>query len=561
MGCTAYENIDYEENQKADYLTTVIFESIMERKKAKIQEEYDKEREEQERLEKEYLRQQHLLDSLDTRGPKSYIDNLIITEIPKMKFGIIASEEEIVKDLNDRDCEEFKEGEVDEDEKEEINIEEIKKEEEKNKNEIDELKRQIEEMNKKEEEEKNKKKDRKERRKRGGAGFFNKKKEENEEEEEEEEEDEEKEKNEEQKKSIKKEGSEENKKSEEQKKSSKKEGSEEQKKSSKKEGSEKQRKNRENEEEKEISEREISQKGREIDSKNNEEKGSNKIKESEEGNSKKEKRSSRIEKSNKEESNKENNSNKKKNKKKGKKSEKSNSEKVSEKKPKKDKTKEMLDKMKQLMELEKEIPPYADQIKRYKYPKKAKEEEEKNKLIFSPSPDELVLCIIGEEKNGKTSFIKKYTRNTFDQVYKQTEEIDTYDEIETEIDSKKIKLKILDTPALNIKKNIKLIQEKGINQSHIIIYIMDINDEYGEMKVRLMSQSFEFNEKQIMVVIGNKSDKIPIFATRNKESIGDFCYFRKIIFEVISCADTQKNEIEKFVNDKIIKEYLSLNKE
>ena len=33
-----------------------------------------------------------------------------------MKFGIVAPEEEIVKDLNDRDCEEYKEGEEIEDE-------------------------------------------------------------------------------------------------------------------------------------------------------------------------------------------------------------------------------------------------------------------------------------------------------------------------------------------------------------------------------------------------------------------------------------------------------------
>ena len=537
MGCTAYENIDYEENQKEDYLTKTIFESIMERKRAKIQEEYDKEREENERLEKEYLHQQHLLDSLDTRGPRSYIDNLIIAEIPKMKFGIIADEEEIIKDLNNRDCEEFKEGEIDEEE--EINMEELKKEEEKNKNEIDELKRQIEEMNKKEEEEKNIQKSRREKKKGDGDRFFNKKKDDDEEENEEEEENDKENVNEEDKKE-----------------------------SDRKKNSEK-----EENEEKELTEKEISKKGKEIDSKNNEEEGS-KMQESEEGKSKKE--SSKGEKSSKKEkdnSKKDKESSKRdkgssKREKKSSKNEKSNKE-SKEKiendedknnlKKEKDKTKKMLDKMKKLMELKAEKPPYAEQIKRYKYPKK--NEDPENKLIFSPNPDELIICIIGEEKNGKTSFIRKYTRNTFEQAYQKTEKIDIYDEIETEIDSKKIKLKILDTPPLNIKKNIKLIQEEGINKSHIIIYILDINDEYAEFKVRLMSQSFEFNDKHIMVVIGNKSDKVSIFATKNREIIGDFCYFRKILFEVISCADTGKNEIEKFINDKIIKEYLSLNKE
>ena len=93
MGCSSYENINYDSNQKEDYLTAVIHESIIARKRAKEQEEYDKEQEEAQLLEKEYLRQQHLLESLETRGPKSYIDNLIITEIPKMKFGNGAPEE------------------------------------------------------------------------------------------------------------------------------------------------------------------------------------------------------------------------------------------------------------------------------------------------------------------------------------------------------------------------------------------------------------------------------------------------------------------------------------
>ena len=118
--------INNDSEQKADYLTSVIFESIMERKRAKAQDEYDKMREEEERQEKEYLRQQYLLDSLDTRGPKSYIDNLITVEIPNMEFGNLAPEEDIIKDLNNRDCEEYQEGEVDE---EELNVEEIKKEE------------------------------------------------------------------------------------------------------------------------------------------------------------------------------------------------------------------------------------------------------------------------------------------------------------------------------------------------------------------------------------------------------------------------------------------------
>ena len=162
MGCTSastnYDPIDYESNPKEDYLTKTIYESIMARKKAKIQDAFDAERKEQEEREKELMRQQFLLNSIDPKGPKSYIDNLINTEIPKMEFGNLASEEAIVNDLNDRECEEYGEGEKEEEDKEEeMDEDEIKEKQEKNKNEMEELKRKLEEMNKKSEEEKNKK--------------------------------------------------------------------------------------------------------------------------------------------------------------------------------------------------------------------------------------------------------------------------------------------------------------------------------------------------------------------------------------------------------------------
>ena len=214
--------------------------------------------------------------------------------------------------------------------------------------------------------------------------------------------------------------------------------------------------------------------------------------------------------------------------------------------------------MKELMELKVKNPPYKDQIKRYKYPKK--EEQIENKLEFSPSPTELTMCVLGDENTGKTSFVRKYTRNNFEEAHQKTEKIEE-DEIDIEVNSKKIKLKIIDTPPLSDIKNIKMIQKDGINKSHIVLYIVDINDEYAEFKVRLMMQSLEFNEKQIIGVIGNKSDKVSFFASKNREAIYDYCSIRRYMFEVISCGNTTQKEIENMINDKIIKEYLSSNKE
>jgi len=570
MGCTSYapsEQIDYESNNpKEDYLTKTIFESIMARKKAKIQDAFDAERKEQEEREKELMRQQFLLNSIDPKGPKSYIDNLINTEIPKMEFGNLASEEAIVNDLNDRECEEYGEGEKEEEDNEEEMTEgEIKEKQEKNKNEMEELKRKLEEMNKKSEEEKNNKNKNKNKKKNVDKDcFFGKNKEDkdNEEEkkdydnneEEEEEEDEENEtnnKNNTKKKKKKGEKDEENEESNEEEDEindkTKKKGKKDLKKQKDKAKGRKKELEEDKNEEDEGGEEEDDVE----DGENNKRKNKNKIKKEKTKKSKNKIHNDNMQ----EEIEIENEIN-------NEESEDAESEekkKILKKKMQEKKRIKRQNKMKELMKLKAENPSYIDKIKKYKYPKK--EIVEKQKADFSPSPSELIICVIGEEKNGKTSFIKKYTRNVFEEIYKKTENIDTYDEAEAEYDSKKIKLTILDTPPLNDRKKTKIIQDNGINKSHVIFYIVDINDEYADFKVKLTMQNFDFNEKQIIAVIGNKSDKVSIFSKKNKDTLGILCSLRKYIFEIISCQDTPKNEIENFINEKIIKEYFRLYKD
>ena len=568
MGCTSastnYDPIDYESNPKEDYLTKTIYESIMARKKAKIQDAFDAERKEQEEREKELMRQQFLLNSIDPKGPKSYIDNLINTEIPKMEFGNLASEEAIVNDLNDRECEEYGEGEKEEEDKEEEMAEdEIKEKQEKNKNEMEELKRKLEEMNKKSEEEKNKKNKNQNRKKKVNKdGFFGKKKEDknNEEEkkdddinEEEEEEDDENEGGGEKKSKNKKkkeqgeEPEESNEEEDELNGNAKKKGKKDM---INKKDKTKDRKKELDEDKNEEDEGEEEEDDVE-DGEDNKKKNKNKIKKDKTKKSKIKNDNDEIP----EEIELENEIH-------NEESEDVESEekiKILKKQLQEKKRIRRQNKMKELMKLKVENPPYIDKIKKYKYPKK--EIVEKQKAEFSPSPSELIICVIGEEKNGKTSFIKKYTRNVFEEIYKKTENIDTYEEAEAEYDSKKIKLTILDTPPLNDRKKANLIQENGINKSHIIFYIVDINDEYADFKVKLTTQNFEFNEKQIIAVIGNKSDKVSIFSKKNKDTLGILCSVRKYIFEIMSCQDTPKNEIENFINEKIIKEYFRLYKD
>ena len=546
MGCTSYDPLNYEENQKEDYLTKTIFESIMARKRAKIQGEFDAERKEQEDREKELLRQQYLLDSINPRGPKSYVDNLINKEIPKMEFGNLASEEQILDDLNNRECEAYDEDEKVEETEEQMTEGEIKEKQEKNRNEMEEIKRKLEELNKKSEEEKGKKSKKKKGEK---DGFFGNKKE-----------------NKEENKSKSKTENEEEKENEENEQSKKEKSELNEEEENENESKIKNNKNNKNKKDKENKENKNIEKIND-NINENEEKEDNEEEDEENINNKRNKN-----KTNKNKKNEINSKNSQTQHEMETEEEKElsnfKSEDLESDEKEKEKERQLLKqkmqeerklnrqkKMKELMKLKAENLPYADKIKKYKYPKK--ETQEKPEIDFSPTPTEIVLCVIGEEKNGKSSFIKKYTRNVFEQTYKKTEEIDTYDNIEVEYENKKIKLNIIDTPPLNKRKYTNLIQE-NINKSHIIFYVIDINDEYADFKVKLTMQNFEFNEKQIIVILGNKSDKVSIFAKKNKDTFEGYCSLRKYIFEIISCQDKPKNELENFMNNKVIKEYFYL---
>ena len=510
MGCTGpqYTN-DTRINQKEDYLTRTIFESIISRQKAQIQNRDDQlEAAEQER-EKNLIRQQQLLDSLNIKGPRSYVDNLIITEIPKMEFGNLAAEEDLVKDLNDRDCEELEEQE--EVEKSEKNSEEAKNEEKK-----EELSKKDEKESSKNGNEKNNKK--KDKKKEGKEGEKEEKKGEKEGEKEEKKEG--KKGKEEKKEDAKDEISE--------KKEDAKDGKNEKKDGdggsevSKEQKSSRQTKNSKNTKNSHNNEK----KSNTIQSKNAaEENGEEKLPENEEYSENSQKVSSKKE---------------------SEKAKKNNAEKYDLKLNKR---------YQSLMNQKPELPSYISHIKKYKYPEQ--EKSTKINIEFPSKPQELIFCILGEEKTGKTSFIKKYTRNVFEEISEKTEAIKDYD-IETEAYSQKFKIKILDTPPLTKRKYLKTIQEDAINKSHIIFYIVDIGDENAEFKVRLFPQSFIFNYKQIIVVIGNKSDKVSIFSKDNMDKIDEYCYENNYIFYGMSCANTDKEEIEKFINERVFRKYFIL---
>ena len=184
-------------------------------------------------------------------------------------------------------------------------------------------------------------------------------------------------------------------------------------------------------------------------------------------------------------------------------------------------------------------------------------EEEKSEAsvdIFIPNPETLFIAVIGYEKSGKTSFIRKYAKNLFDKMYVKTiGVIENKDRLYLHKD-KNIQLVLIDTPPIPKNGTCEIVQEQ-ISRSHIIIYIYDITEEDALFKIRLNFTNFDFKPKQIVAIIGNNIDKISKFSGENKALIINYCNEKKMLCDFISCAKSKTEEIENLVEKKIINYY------
>ena len=118
--------------------------------------------------------------------------------------------------------------------------------------------------------------------------------------------------------------------------------------------------------------------------------------------------------------------------------------------------------------------------------------------IFVPIPEKLFIAVIGYEKSGKSSFVKKYTKNLYDRVYVKTEEVlENKDRLFLYKD-KNIQLVIIDTPPIPKHGTCQIVQEQ-ISRAHIIIYVCDITEDDSLFKIKLNFTNFDFKPKSVIL--------------------------------------------------------------
>ena len=114
------------------------------------------------------------------------------------------------------------------------------------------------------------------------------------------------------------------------------------------------------------------------------------------------------------------------------------------------------------------------------------------------------IMVIGESKVGKTSLIKRYTKDEFGGVFLTTVGVDFQDKI-IEIDGKKVRLQVWDSAGQERFRNIT---KSYFQSSHGFLIVYDITDRQSFEKLNFWVNSVKNNapENAKSILVGNKCD-------------------------------------------------------
>ena len=114
------------------------------------------------------------------------------------------------------------------------------------------------------------------------------------------------------------------------------------------------------------------------------------------------------------------------------------------------------------------------------------------------------IMVLGESKVGKTSLIKRYTKDQFGGVYLTTVGMDFQDKI-IEIEDKKVRLQVWDTAGQERFRNVT---KSYFQSSHGLLVVYDITDRESFEKIKFWMENIKNNapENAKKILVGNKCD-------------------------------------------------------
>ena len=162
------------------------------------------------------------------------------------------------------------------------------------------------------------------------------------------------------------------------------------------------------------------------------------------------------------------------------------------------------------------------------------------------------IMVIGESKVGKTSVIKKYTKNQFGGVYLTTVGVDFQNKM-IQIDDLKIRLQIWDTAGQERFRNVT---KNYFKSSNGFLLIYDITDKGSLEHLNFWSEQITLNapKKTKCVLVGNKCD-LEDLREVSKEEGKNYAEKNKIKFFETSAKDgTNIKEVFEYLSNEIYKE-------
>ena len=162
------------------------------------------------------------------------------------------------------------------------------------------------------------------------------------------------------------------------------------------------------------------------------------------------------------------------------------------------------------------------------------------------------LMVIGESKVGKTSLIKRYTKNEFGGVYLTTVGMDFQDKI-IGIENKKVRLQVWDSAGQERFRNIT---KSYFQSSDGLLVVYDIADKESFEKISFWMNSIKnyAPENVKLILIGNKCDLVNQRQVSVEEGENYAKKFNIKFFESSAKDGTNVNELFFYLANEIYKD-------
>ena len=165
---------------------------------------------------------------------------------------------------------------------------------------------------------------------------------------------------------------------------------------------------------------------------------------------------------------------------------------------------------------------------------------------------EIKMILLGESGVGKTSIIKRYLKDEFDNNEESTLSM-SYVAKSLEIDKKKIRVNIWDTIG---QEKYRSISKLFLNETKIVILVYSIISEQSFKELDYWYKLYKevLDEDTILGIAGNKMD-LYLEQTVPDSKAREYAEQKKAIFSLLSAKDN-KQSIDLFI-EKLVNAYLN----